>query len=48
MTNKMDFLKGMIQDLKDKNLFTELPVLGSEQKNRVVTERKRSYYNVYE
>ncbi len=36
----MDFLKGMIQDLKDKNLFTELPVLGSEQKNRVVLNGK--------
>lgn len=40
MSNKMDFLKGMIQDLKDKNLFTELPVLGSEQKNRVVLNGK--------
>jgi len=40
MTNKMDFLKGMIQDLKDKNLFTELPVLGTEQKNRVVLNGK--------
>ncbi|CAG0991678.1 MAG: glycine C-acetyltransferase [Candidatus Methanoperedens sp.] len=40
MTNKMDFLKGMIQELKDKNLFTELPVLGTEQKNRVVLNGK--------
>ena len=40
MTNKMDFLKGMIQDLKDRNLFTELPVLGTEQKNRVVLNGK--------
>ncbi|MCX9081337.1 MAG: glycine C-acetyltransferase [Candidatus Methanoperedens sp.] len=40
MSNKMDFLKGMIQDLKDKNLFTELPVLGTEQKNRVVLNGK--------
>jgi glycine C-acetyltransferase len=40
MTNKMDFLKGMIQDLKDKDLFTELPVLGTEQKNRVVLNGK--------
>ena len=36
----MDFLKGMIQELKDKNLFTELPVLGTEQKNRVVLNGK--------
>lgn len=40
MTNKMDFLKVMIQDMKDKNLFTELPVLGTEQKNRVVLNGK--------
>ncbi len=40
MTNKMDFLKGMIQELKDKNLFTELPVLGTEQKNRVAVDGK--------
>jgi glycine C-acetyltransferase len=40
MTNKMDFLKGMIQDLKDKDIFTELPVLGTEQKNRVVLNGK--------
>jgi len=40
MTNKMDFLKGMIQELKDKNLFTELPVLGTEQKNRVILNGK--------
>lgn len=40
MTNKMDFLKEMIQDLKDRNLFTELPVLGTEQKNRVVLNGK--------
>jgi len=40
MTDKMDFLKGMIQELKDKNLFTELPVLGTEQKNRVVLNGK--------
>lgn len=40
MTNKMDFLKVIIQDMKDKNLFTELPVLGTEQKNRVVLNGK--------
>jgi len=40
MNNKMDFLKGMIQELKDKNLFTELPVLGTEQKNRVILNGK--------
>jgi len=26
--NRMDFLEGMIQDLKDRNLYSELPVLG--------------------
>ncbi len=40
MTNRMDFLKGMIQDLKDRNLYSELPVLGTEQKNRVVLNGK--------
>jgi glycine C-acetyltransferase len=40
MTGKMDFLKGMIMDLKEKNLFTELPVLSTEQKNRVVLNGK--------
>ncbi len=40
MTNRMEFLKGMIQDLKDRNLYSELPVLGTEQKNRVVLNGK--------
>ncbi len=40
MTNRMDFLKDMIQDLKDRNLYSELPVLGTEQKNRVVLNGK--------
>lgn len=40
MTNRMDFLKDMIQDLKDRNLYSELPVLSSEQKNRVVLNGK--------
>ena len=40
MTNRMDFLKEMIQDLKDRNLYSELPVLSSEQKNRVVLNGK--------
>lgn len=40
MTNRMDFLKSMIQDLKDRNLYSELPVLGTEQKNRVVLNGK--------
>ncbi len=40
MNNRMDFLKGMIQDLKDRNLYSELPVLGTEQKNRVVLNGK--------
>ncbi len=40
MNNRMDFLKSMIQDLKDNNLYSELPVLGTEQKNRVVLNGK--------
>ncbi len=40
MTDRLDFLKDMIQDLKDRNLYTELPVLGTEQKNRVVLNGK--------
>ncbi len=40
MTRRMDFLKGLIQDMKDKNLYSELPVLGTEQKNRVVLNGK--------
>jgi len=40
MTNRMDFLEGLIQDLKDRNLYSELPVLGTEQKNRVVLNGK--------
>jgi len=40
MTNRMDFLKGMLQDLKDRNLYSELPVLATEQKNRVVLNGK--------
>jgi glycine C-acetyltransferase len=40
MTNRMDFLQDLIQDLKDRNLYTELPVLSTEQKNRVVLNGK--------
>lgn len=40
MKNRMDFLKELIRDLKDKNLFIELPVLSTEQKNRVVLNGK--------
>ena len=40
MTNRMDFLVGLLQDLKDRNLYSELPVLGTEQKNRVVLNGK--------
>ncbi len=40
MNNRMDFLKNMIQDLKDRNLYSELPVLGTEQKDRVVLNGK--------
>lgn len=40
MTDRMDFLKGLIQELKDRNLYSELPVLGTEQKNRVVMNGK--------
>lgn len=40
MSNRLDFLKDMIQDLKDQNLFIELPVLDTDQKNRVVVNGK--------
>lgn len=40
MTDRMDFLKDNIMELKDQNLFIELPVLGTEQKNRVVLNGK--------
>ncbi len=40
MTDRMDFLRDMIQDLKDRSLYSELPVLGTEQKNRVVLNGK--------
>jgi len=40
MSSRLDFLKDMIQDLKDQNLYIELPVLGTEQKNRVVLNGK--------
>ena len=40
MTNRMHFLKDLLQDLKDRNLYSELPVLGTEQKNRVVLNGK--------
>ena len=36
----MDFLIDLLQDLKDRNLYSELPVLGTEQKNRVVLNGK--------
>lgn len=40
MTARMDFLKENLHELKEKNLFLELPVLGTEQKNRVVLNGK--------
>jgi glycine C-acetyltransferase len=40
MNNRMDFLRDMIQDLKERNLYSELPVLSTEQKNRVVMNGK--------
>ncbi|KCZ72259.1 putative 8-amino-7-oxononanoate synthase [Candidatus Methanoperedens nitroreducens] len=40
MTTRMDFLKESIQSLRDQNLFTELPVLSTEQRNRVVMNGK--------
>lgn len=36
----MGFLKDMIQELKDQNIYTELPVLSTEQRNRVVLNGK--------
>lgn len=36
----MDFLKDNIQELKDQNLFNELPILSTEQKNRVIVNGK--------
>lgn len=35
MSSLKDFLEGEIASLKEQNLFTTLPVLGTEQKNRV-------------
>lgn len=35
MTSRLSFLEGIIRELKDQNLFITLPVLESEQKNRV-------------
>src|SRR4030066_1705461 len=40
MTNRMHFLKDLLHDLKDRNLYSELPVLGTEQKNRVILNGK--------
>ncbi len=40
MTTRMDFLKESIQSLRDQNLFTELPILSTEQRNRVVMNGK--------
>jgi len=40
MTARMDFLKENLRELKEKNLFIELPVLSTEQKNRVVLNGK--------
>ena len=40
MTRRMDFLQDNIQELKDQNLFNELPILSTEQKNRVVVNGK--------
>lgn len=40
MSSRMDFLKDMIHDLKDQNLYIELPVLSTEQRNRVVLNGK--------
>lgn len=36
MGGRMDFLKDLINNLKEQNLYGELPVLSTEQKNRVV------------
>ncbi|TFH40763.1 MAG: aminotransferase class I/II-fold pyridoxal phosphate-dependent enzyme, partial [ANME-2 cluster archaeon] len=36
----MDFLLDNIQELKDQNLFNELPILSTEQKNRVIVNGK--------
>lgn len=35
MTKRLDFLEGMIENLKKENLFTTLPVLSSQQQARV-------------
>ncbi len=40
MAGRMDFLKDRIQELKEQNLYIELPVLSTEQKNRVVLNGK--------
>src|SRR5574341_1186099 len=40
MTARMDFLKENIRELQEKNLFIELPVLSTEQKNRVILNGK--------
>ena len=40
MVNHLEFLKGEIENLKKQNLFTTLPVFGSEQKNRVILNGK--------
>jgi len=37
---KLDFLRDLLKELKDQNLYIELPVLGTEQKNRVVLNGK--------
>jgi glycine C-acetyltransferase len=36
MSRRMDFLNGLINNLKEQNLYGELPVLSTDQKNRVV------------
>ncbi len=38
--SRLDFLKGLLNELKDQNLYIVLPVLGTEQKNRVVLNGK--------
>ncbi len=40
MTERMNFLKEYLDSLKKQNLFTTLPVLSSQQKNRVVLNGK--------
>lgn len=38
--SRLDFLRDLLKELKEQNLYIELPVLGTEQKNRVVLNGK--------